>query len=348
MATLNASDIADLTKATLRDLGPLRFQNIAQKLVHYEVFSKWFKKDKVSFDSGYGIQRTLMHTLSGAAKHSGHLEKDEVNIPDVLTQLTVDWVHAETSWAIVYQTDVLMNSGKSLILNVLKPRRADALLSLVEELETRAWASPADSTAAKKYPYGMPYWVVQNATTGFNGGAATGHTTVGGVNLTTAPNFKNYTITYAARTSGDLVKNLRKAHRNCRFVSPITIEDYRGGIGERYRIYTTETVFADLEDIATGQNENLGRDIAEMDGTVVFRKHPVIWVPELDATTNGPVYMIDHSTFFPVCLKGDYLRESDARQAPEQHNVWMIHVDLTYNFCCVDRRRNAVLYDSTL
>lgn len=346
MAALTALDVTDLVASTLYDLGRMKFQNIAQSLVHYEVFSKWFKKDKVAFDSGIGIQRTLLNTVdSNAANHVGLMDSDQVNIIDVIDLLTVPWRHAQTSWAIHYVSDILMNSGKSLIVNVIKPRRASALLGLVEELENKAWAT-APSSTNKVDPYSIQYWVVENATTGFNGGAPSGHTTVGGVSLTDSPNFKNYTAVYTNKTKADLVKKMRTAHRKIRFVSPITIEDYRGGAGDRYRVYCNETTISAFEDLGEGQNENLGKDIASMDGQMVFRKHPIIYVPKLDARTDDPVYMIDHSTFYPAVLKGDYLRESEAKQNPAQHNLYQIFVDLTYNFVCVDRRRNAVLSTS--
>jgi len=342
MAVLTATDIADLVAGTLRDLGPMRFQQIAQTLQYYEVFSKWFRKDKVSFDSGIGIRRTLMSKLdSTSAKHVGLNAVDQVTIPDVLDQLTVDWRQAQTSWALIYQTDILMNRGKSLVLNVVKPRRAAALLGLVEELEDRAWGD-APSTTDKILPYGVQYWIVENATTGFNGGAPGSHTTVGGVSLTDSPNFKNYTIRYAAVTKSDLVKKLRTMHRKIRFRSPITIDDYRGATGDRYRCYCNETVLSGLEDLGEGQNENLGRDIASMDGTITFRKNPIIWVPKLDERTDDPFYMLDHSTFYPVILKGDYLRESEATRAPNQHNIYQVFLDLSYNYLCLDRRRNGV------
>lgn len=341
MATLFATGIADLVASTLRDLGRLRFQQVAQEAQDYEVFSKWFRKDKVAFDSGIGIQRTLMTKLSNAARHVGLLEEDSVNIPDILDTLQVDWRHAVTSWAFIYQ-ETLMNRGRAMVLNVIEPRRADALISMVAELETRAWTSPSSTTS--KNPNGLPYWVVKNATTGFNGGAPTGHTTVGGVSLTDSPNFKNYTAQYTNVNRTDLIKKMRTAHRQIRFKSPISIRDYRMGRGDRYRIYTTESVLSSLEDEGFAQNENLGRDLAQLDNTMVFRNHPIIWVPELDDDTSNPVYMIDHSSFMPVCLRGDYLRESRADRSPTQHNVFQFFVDLTYNYICVDRRRQAVLY----
>ena len=95
-----------------------------------------------------------------------------------------------------------------------------------------------------------------------------------------------------------------------------------------------------VEEVGESQNENLGRDIASMDGTMTFRNHPIIWTPQLDGDAQNPWYGLDHSTFYPVCLQGDYLRESEARQAPNQHNVYQVHVDLSYNFLCVDPRRN--------
>ena len=343
MATLTATDIADLVAGTLDDLGPLKFQQIAQNLQYYEVFSKWFKKDKVAFDSGIGIQKTLMNKLdSTSSKHVGLLDTDQVNIPDVIDQLTVPWRHAQTSWSLIYQTDILMNRGKSLVFNVIKPRRAAALLGLVEELEDKAWGA-APGVNDKLLPYSIQYWVVENSSTGFNGGAPTGHTTVAGVSLTDSPTFKNYTADYTNVTKSDLIKKLRTAHRKIRFVSPVTVDDYRGAVGDRYRLYVNETTISNFEDVGESQNENLGRDVASMDGTITFRKHPIIWVPKLDARTDDPVYLIDHSTFYPVCLKGDYLRESEATKAPNQHNVYQVFVDLTYNYVCVDRRRNAVL-----
>ena len=48
---LTPEDISDLVSTTLKDLQPLCFQKISSDLRHYEVFNKWFKTDKVRFDS---------------------------------------------------------------------------------------------------------------------------------------------------------------------------------------------------------------------------------------------------------------------------------------------------------
>lgn len=343
MPSLNAANINDMVISTLRDLGPPRFQNIAQSLVDYEVMPKWFRKDKVVLESGYGVSRTLLNRTADSARHRGLLEEDTINLPEVLDQITVDWRHVDASWAFIYQ-EALMNRGRALIVSIIEPRRAASLLDLADELEDAAWTAPAVDD--KKYPYGVPYWIVKNATTGFNGGYPGSHTTVGGVNLDDSPTFKNYTAIYTDVTKADLIKKMRTAHRKIRFKSPITIQDYRGGQGDRYRIYVNETTISAIEDVGEAQNENLGRDIAALDNTMVFRNHPVIYVAKLDADTTDPVYMIDHSVWMPVVLSGDYLRESQADRAPSQHNVFQFFVDLTYQYLCVDRRRNAVLATS--
>jgi hypothetical protein len=241
----------------------------------------------------------------------------------------------------VYQ-EVLMNRGRAMVLNIIEPRRADALLSLVEEIEDKCWESPA--SASGKEPMGIPYYVVKNATTGFNGGLPSGHTTVAGVNITDVPNYKNYTGQYVNASRTDLIAAMRTAHRKCRFKSPINIDDYRKGNGDRYRIYVNESTIQDLENEGSAQNDNLGRDLAQLDNTLVFRNHPIIWVPKLDSDTTNPVYMLDMSSFYPVVLRGDYLRESPAAAAPHQHNAYQFFVDLTFNLLCVDRRRQAVFY----
>jgi hypothetical protein len=238
---------------------------------------------------------------------------------------------------------MLMNRGAAKIFDLVKVRRVAAMLGLVQQLEDRAWAAPS-SSSDKTLPYGVPYWIVKNATTGFNGGAASGHTTVGGVSLTDSPTFKNYTGQYVSPTKGDLVKKMRNMHFYTGFQSPVSMADYTSGKGEQYRVYCNRATTAELEDIGEAQNENLGRDIASIDGfSLTFRKNPIRTVQVLDADTTNPVYFVDHSTFYPVCLKGDYFRET-VKKAPSQHDVTQVFVDLSYNYICVDRRRNGVLY----
>lgn len=341
MATLTDQDIQDLVVGTLKELGRLKFNQIAQRLQEYEVFSKIMKKDKVSFDGGVGVQRSIMIDHSSAAKNVGLYEVDDVNVNDVLVQINIPWRHTTTNWAFE-RREILMNSGGyKKIVDLLKVRRTDGMLSLVELMEEDFWSKPADSSDEVK-PFGIKYWVVPNATEGFNGGNPSGFTAgAGNLNATTYPRWKNYTAQYTDVTKADLIKKMRTAYRKIRFKSPIQISDFRKGTGEMYRLYTNETLISSLEDIGEAQNENLGRDLASMDGEMVFRKNPIKWIPQLDEDSTNPLYMVNWNYFCPVFLKGDYLRESDPMYAPNQHNTKVVHVDCTYNYLCTDRRRQA-------
>lgn len=356
MTTVLANDVADLVAGTLQNLGPNKFQQIAQSLTDYEVLGKWLTKDNVQFGTGRGIQRNLLSRTAGVAGHVGLFDTDSGGIPDLMDQMNVTWVHAQTKWAFERRM-VLMNSGDELVFNIIIPQRTAALIDLADVLESAAWSVPSSPTD-KLAPNGIPYYIVYNATTGFTGGAATGHTTVAGVNLTDSPNYKNYNATYTTISKSDLIAKMRTARRAMAWKSPVKKHDYTTGAGRNLRIYTDEAGVSGLEEIGEGQNENLGRDLAPYGtskdvkyddgiGEIVFRGHPIIRVDAFDnATTgiaSGPFYLVDHTTFKPVVLKGDYLVESKPIMAPNNHNLWRVFVDLTYQYLCFDRRRNGLL-----
>jgi len=344
--TLTDRQIGDLLTGTLNRLGRMRFNQIATRLQDYEFMRRLFKKDKVQFDDGIGIQRTLMTDHSNAAKNVSLYEPDNVNVGDVLQTISIPWRHTTTNWA-YERREMLMNRGESRIVDLMKVRRTDAMISLTERIETDGWSLPAATD--EKSVYGIPYWVVYNATDGFTGGAPSGYTTVAGLSPTTHTRWKNYSATYTSVTKDDAIKQMRTAYRKIGFKSPVDIRDFRVGSGDRYRIYCGETVINEFEQVGEAQNENLGRDIARMDGQMVFRGNPIVWVPKLDAnTTSDEIYMLNLSYFNPVFLRGDYLRESQPRLAPSQHNTWVCHVDLTWNLLCTDRRKQAIISKSAI
>jgi len=339
------SDINDLVAGTLRKMKPTGFHLIAQELQDYEVMGKWLKKDRVVFDGGYGIQRNLMDALDNVAAHKGLFEEDNVNVADHLTQMKVDYVHADTKFAIEHR-EVLMNSGDTFVTSILEVRRTNAMLALASELEEKAWEVRAEATTTE--PNGIPYYVTYSGTAGFNGTVPSGWsgTTVANVDTAVHTNYANYTDIYVTASMDDLVKKMRTAKRMCKFKSPMSLKQFRGPLGERVRIYVDETTISIFEDMVTARNENLGIDLATYDGQAVFRKHPIIWVPYLDdhaADGSNPVYMIDHAAFFPAVLKGDFFRQTGPRPAAKQHNVSETFYDISYNYLCVNRKSCALI-----
>jgi len=339
---LRDTDIADMITTTLNDLGRGRFHQIAQELVEYLVLPRLLRKERVRIQSsGVGIKETLMTSTGGTSRWVGLMEEDALNFNDLLDSMTVAWCRLTDN--MVWERRMLLeNRGEARINNVIMPQRVAMMLRMADALEAGYFGAP-DASDVKK-PWGLKYWIVKNATTGFNGGYPSGFSTVGGVSLTDSPTFKNYTFQYTDVTKADVIKKLRTAHRKTRWRSPVRKPGMVSEFGERRQLFMNEATISAFEDVGEGQNENLGRDVASMDDTIVFKKHPLQYVPYLDDDSTNPIYMNDLDTIVPFVLKGDYLRETDAVRSPKQHNVFEVHVDLSINFICTNRRANAVCY----
>jgi len=336
-------DIADMITTTQYDLGEGRFQQIAQELQQYEFMGNILTKrgGVRTLSSGLGIQETLMHSIGGLSRWVGLFDEDSYDFKDLLKKMQVQWCRL-TDTMTYERRMILENKGKARINNVIAPQKHAMMLRVAQTLENAFFGTPdADNNLVM---WGLKYWIVKNSSEGFNGGAASGFTTVGNINLTEVPTFKNYTNTYTSVTKADLIKKLRSAHRQTKWKSPVTKAQFRGDTGMERVLYMNETTISSMEDLGEAQNENLGRDLAPYDDEIVFKRHRLIWVPDLDDDTSYPIYMIDKNTFVPFVLKGDYLRQSDAHKAPNQHNTFVSEIDLSINTVCVNRRNNAVLY----
>jgi hypothetical protein len=342
MPILTDSQLLDLVKGTLTQMDPPNWEDVAQDLQRYEVMGRWMKKDRLLVGGGRSIERFVMTDLPDAARHVGHLEEDQINLVDVMTSIEVPFVLITTNYP-YFRQEIEDNAGKALVFNVLKPRRHGTMIDLASKLETYAWSEP-DATDPR-LPYSVPYWVTMHATQGFNGAAATGFSTKGGINPTTVPTWKNWTDTYSLISYGDLVEKLDIMTLSCHFTSPVAVPTNRKSLQERYRIYCGLTTYIALKRLYRGQNDNLGWDLGMDDGNLVIKGHPIVWVPKLDGdTTYYRVFALDHNSFYPVVKKGDNFRETEPRWAPLQHNTLIVHVDHRYNYICMNPRCNGVLY----
>jgi hypothetical protein len=352
MPQLSARDFFDNVNATLDDLGPPKAEDIAQSAQDYPLYRKWFDKsnrENIIGGNGIGVRRNLANRTPDSAAHVGWADPDNVTIDDLTDNLQMDWVHATQSWGVIYQTDVLMNGNADAekIFDLVKLRRQQAMLNLVEEIEEKAWSAPT-SSSDKRNPWGITYWIVKNSSTGFYGGAPSGHTTVGNVSLTDSPTFKNYTATYSLNSpfgKNNGIKQVRTAMRKCHFKSPIPKMDYSPEM-DKFCLYVGDTTTEQAEEVGESQNENLKSDLAPSAYAIEslrIRGRPLIWAPELDGDTSYPIYGVNHATWEVRYLEGDWFRESN-NDAPNQHNIRQYFIDLTYNFLCFNRRKNFVVH----
>jgi len=340
---LTDAQINDLAIGTLKHLGRLKFNQIATPLQDYVAMRDLFRKEKVVFSGGTGVQRSIMVKHSGAAKNTGLYGVDSTNADDVMKQIEVPYRHTTTNF-IYDRREIRMNGGAGKIIDLMKTKRTDAMISLAERFETDVWSKPATS-ADEETPWGLLYWIVKNSTEGFNGGNAAGFTAgPGGLDSDVYTRWKNYTAAYVNISKQDLVKKMRTAYRKIKFRSPTPIPEHTRGKSSPYRLFTNEALINGVETVGEQQNDNLGKDIASMDGNTVFKKHPFEYVPELDSDSSNPLYMINMNKLHPIFLKGEFLNEQAPKQAAKQHTVWEVHIDTSWNLLCTDRRCQAVLY----
>lgn len=344
MATVTDRELLDMATTTLNELRREKVTQFAQRLTHYEVMGRIFKRDKTVIGSGQGVQQRVMVDHSGAAKQVGMTDLDNLNITDVMQFVDVPWRHTTTnfSWN---RIEMLENRSPARIVDLLRTRRIDGMLSLAEQMETQFWSAPSASTNELDV-FGVPYWVVKPGANeeGFDGGNPSGFSGgAGGLDSDVFTRWVNYVADYATINKTDLLVKWRKAFRLTDFRSPLGSLDFRNGRGQRFRNYCNLDTITELETIGENQNENLGRDIASMDGMITFRQTAIVWVAELDSDSTNPIYGLDFDWFFPVVLSGNAMHESDPTAATNMHNWMVVYVDLSWNVMCTDRRRQYCL-----
>lgn len=339
MPGIQPENIGDLVANTLRDLGKPKFTDISSNLQEHVAMKNLLRKNRMVLQSGTGIQFNVLVAQSNAARNVALAESDNVNIVDGMVQANTVWRNSQTSYAIIGQT-IAMNSEPSRIVDYIKEQRIMALISFVELMEQNFWGAPAASDT--KTPLGIPYWVPKNATKGFNGGILSGYSDVAALSPTTYPNWNNWTGPYTAISRDDFIRQAREAATKTHFTPPVD------GIptpntGDTYGFYTNYSVYQPLEEALESQNDNLGKDIASMDGQVVFRRTPVVWVPILDRDSTNPFYGLNWGWLKTYVLKGWWLKETNIPFTPGQHTVASHFIDSQYNFVSKNRRCHFVL-----
>jgi len=351
-------DIEDLLTTTLNKIRKEKFTDMSQELTEYIVVPYLLTKrgGLTVKKGGVGIEETLMVEHGGRSRFVGEYDEDVITVIDHLKKMKLFYSLLTDNLAYT-RSEILDNRGDERVNNILKPRRRAMYLRVAETMEVNFFQVPdADDDLT---PWGLKYWIVKNATTGFYGGYPAGFTRIANINLTEVPQYKNYTDTYVAISKADLALKMRRAHRRTEWRSPRKDPGVEGDTSPRRMILTNEDVIEGVENIGEAQNENLGMDIASMDaglnrfrgtdfrqtagGEIVFKRHPFIYARPLDADTTDPIYGLDMFTFHAMTQKGDNMRLGDFRQVAKQHRVFAAHLDHKHQTICTNRRNNWVI-----
>ena len=367
--SISASDLGDLITTTQRELGELKYTDLSTDVQFYTALSRLFQESQVSYEAGPSIQWNLMTSNSGAAHQTGLFAVDNINISDVMATADIPWKHTTVNYAIE-RREIAMNRDPRRIVDLVKVRRNDAMISLTDHLEGQFWGKPANDASLDMN--GVDYWISDNnnatpaanaGTFGFNGGVPAGFTTVAGINPTDVPRWQNglgyfksldvenpvgqMTDSNDSGLPNDIgiAKVMKEAYVKCDF-KPIPKAPYPSynGTPDKWGIYCNYETYSGLEVMASRLNDKIvSSDVASDAGAISFRGVPITYVPKLDAVTVPKVYMLQWGAFRSVLLSGEYMKETGPDTAPNQHTVFTTHVDCTMNMQCVDRRRNAIL-----
>lgn len=337
-------NVADFVADTLYDLGKPDWTDISSDLQQLVVMDELLVEDRVTIGSGVGMQFNALVNQSTAARNVGLAEPDNVTETDGMIQGRINFRNTQTSWMLIHQL-VSMNREPAMIVDFVKQQRIMAQISLANLFERNFWMPP--SSTDLKVPFGLPYWVTKGSTKGFTSGMLTGYTAIANISSTTYPRWQNWCAPYTTISRDDFVRQIREAAEKCNFKPQVKgIPSPNNGYKPRY--YSNYAVRQALQESMESQNDNLGRDVASMDGgDPMFRGIGVKYVPFLDADTTNPFYGLDLGWFWIAIARGEWMRETIIPFSPSSHNVSLGFTDCMWTPYTRNRRPHFVASNGT-
>lgn len=341
MATLNMSDIADRAIASLKELNKGEWWQTISSLQSYpmmEIANSSLAKEK----NGNKLSFRLAVPSTTADGHHGLYEDYDLDRPDLLTEGTLDWTNLRAGFA--FDLRELDPAGApEHVVDDMAVQHSNMYVELTEDFENAAWNVPALND--KLMPFGIPFWIVwSSAGAGtFTSDAPAGHTTLAGINPSTQSTYRNWTDTYSQATRDDLGLRISRAIRKTNFRPPPKVKDVPS---QTHRIYTNLTQIENLEKMAANQNDQLGMDAQPAFNSAMVARISPTWVPQIDenaASGSNPVYIVNHASLMPKFKSGWRFHHEAPRKAPKQPTVVETSVWATYNWCCANRRQQAVV-----
>jgi len=338
---LSHMEIADLVQLTLEKLIKKgAFVDMQTDLQDHVAVREMWKARQKTFSGGDQWRFDVQMDHNHSARVVGLYETDGSSVHDTMVKGQVEPRHVNAHYIYDLREPDFQRGGHAIV-NLLKTKYVAMMVSLFEFMEEILWSKPTDSSD-QLTPYGIAYWVTKNAEEGFNGGNPSGFPLGrAGLSSTTYPRWSNWTAQYADISKEDLIRKMRRAHRMCKFRSPVSHSrpDFNTGNG----IYTNDTVIGIMEEVLESQNMNLGNDLASKDGKTVFKGTPVTFAPYLDNDSTDPVYLLDWKSLVVGVMAGWEQNMTKPYMVPGKHLVRRVDLDATMNMVCTDLRRQAVI-----
>lgn len=351
---LTPEQINDLVEMTLERPIKRSWVDLSLDFQNY-MFSRRFFRNQVPEEGGPVMTWILQVTNTGSARASGLFDTDNVTVKDLGQKPQIEWAKVNTSF--IYDIDEPeFNDTLERIVDYIAMRKHSMFNDFFEFMEVAMWTLPA-ATADPRLPYGIPYWIVKDATAGvqdfsFGGGNPSGYTSgAAGISSTTYPAWSNGTFKYAALTEDDGLDKWSAACDKCYFQAPDSFNELAGGMPD-WGFFTTHDNVQRLRRHAKASNDDIGSDVGAYRGQILFKGNIVQWVAALTEgsadsnDTTNPIYGINWRTFQWVFLRGRNQRLTKPFQRGGHHDVREVHMDSWGNFRCLNRRANFVGHEA--
>lgn len=307
---------------------------------HVAVREIWKQRQK-KFTGGHPWRFQAQTDHNYSARTVGLFETDGSSITDTMIQGQVEARHINAHYIYDLREPDFQRGGHAIV-DLVNTRYVAMMISFYELMEELLWGKPTNSSD-NRTPFGIEYWITKSATEGFYGANPSGFSDgKAGISQGTYARWANWTARYVTITKEDLIRKMRKAHRNTKFRSPVSHAQPDLG-AMKNGIYTTDAVIGLMEEILEDQNMNLGDDLDSKGGRTKFKSTPVQWAPYLDADSQNPVYMLDWKKLAVGILTGWENNLGKPYMVKDKHNVRRIDLDCSMNMICTSLRHQAVI-----
>lgn len=289
---------------SINELNRGKFGQFASRYQNYIFASEVFNEEQVVWSGGAQYEFSDLNAFSGNVRQTKPWDQRTPTQQDNLVKGMVPIRFTEMAYG-VEERELFGNFDQAKVLDLMKTRRVSAESALVEFREAQLTGKPVNSADTDNV-WGLQYWIVPNASTGFNGGLPAGFTDVAGINLDQNPGFKNYTAQYTSVSYPDFFAKARRLMADVAWMDPYPGADGFKRGDRTPKIYVQESLKEQVEQAARANNDNLGPDVLaySVPGAVPFMGRPMIPVRSFDSRVDGPAYFIDWTQFSVVIGQG--------------------------------------------
>lgn len=343
--------IASLTgviNATLKRY-PRKGYEQTYKFSSYPMLNLWQarKKAEMGSDINWVIRNKAGSNVRATRVHG----TDSINIVDNGVTAALRPIFFDTHYAFDGREQKL-NSGKAeQIYDVVKMRRDDEMEGLGNWLEAMTVFTPQDANSDLTMA-GLPTWLRFKSgaiTPGFVADTVyfldgTSSTTYAGVNSATAGNerLKNWAFNHTNKIDADFVRNFEEAMIQTGVTPPVTMKGSSAEYSEDFRVFCPTSMLLQYNSYL----DRLGANF-KANGNTSIRNVQWTNVPALDKESSSdthvvrakvPVFCANLTKFDFSTVSDLWMRESGAREDPNNHHGVVVWVDSGGNIKCRNMR----------